>query len=131
MPTADLVRMLLHLLSVLLVLPSFLFASACLMLKRAFTRGSFWAFLDTIFSFLVVMLPWGMAVMIVGFLTLVAAGFSAEWRHAAAGAVIGLAVGSAAIMHRIAALKEWDQVWFYVPGLASALIAGWVFLDTK
>ncbi len=114
-----------HLLSVLLLLPSFLFACACLVLQAVTTRGSLFGFFDAIFSFVAAMYPWGTIVMLVGFAVLLAAGFRARWRRAAAGVVLALLLGSAAVMHWLAGMPDDPgQWWFFVPGLLSLLIAG-------
>lgn len=125
-------RPLFHLLSVLLVLPSVLFAGACLALRQAVAHDSVFGFFDAILSFVVVMYPWGTAVLLACLLTLVAAGFRARWRRTAAGAVIVLAVGSATVMHQVAGMPaDADQCWLLFPGLLSVLIAGWLVFTRR
>lgn len=113
-----------HLLSVLLVLPSFLFAVACLVMQKA-TERTFFYFLDVIMSFVIAMYPWGTLVSLVCLALLLAAGCQARWRRLAAATTAVLAVGSAGVMCLVAGLpaKLGDE-WFFLPGALGLLIAG-------
>ncbi len=128
---ADPVVIGLQTLAMLMAFPGVLFALACLVLKRAVARGSLFGFIDTLLRLLVFMLPWGTIVTGILILLLAAAGCSAEWHHAASGIVLTMAAGSAVIMYRVARLHDAGQRWFYVPGLISALISGWLFIAAK
>ena len=117
-----------HLLSILLLLPSFLFAAACLVMKEATNRTLFY-FIDVIISFVVAMYPWGTLVLLVCLALLVAAGFHSRWRRLAASTVAALVIASAVVMHTIAGLPEKPDDWiFFIPGILSLLIAGGLFM---
>lgn len=113
-----------HCLSVLLVLPSFLFAAACLVMQKATERTLFY-FLDVIMSFIIAMFPWGTLVSLVCLALLLAAGCRASWRRLAAATVAALAVGSAAVMYFVANLPERSgDAWVFLPGALGLFIAG-------
>lgn len=118
-------------LSLVLGLPSFLFALACLVLRRAVARGSLFGFLDTILCFLAVMLPWGLGVLGLFLILFAVLCCTAECHRTASGLTLVMAAGSAAVMYRVARLRGADQTWFYVPGLLSALLSSWLFIAAK
>ena len=117
-------RALLHLLSVILLLPSLVFAFACLLLAREIADRSFLRFLWRLLT----AVPWEILGLAVVVIAIAIGGFFIQSRWIAALCVAVLCVASAAIPIWMGALTEWGQVWFLVPGIAAFAIGVWLVI---
>jgi len=121
-------RPLLHLLSVILVLPGVALAGAFSILGHAIATGSFLAFLGDLLATVLWLVPWGLLAACVALLALVLAGLSARFRWLAASCVVVLAVGSSVVVLILTAHSGSSdgQFWFFVPAVVSACVGLWL-----
>jgi hypothetical protein len=114
----------LHLLSVFLLLPSLVFAFACLLLAREIADKSFLKFLWRLLT----TVPWEILGVAAVVIAIAIAGFFVQSRWIAALCVAVLCIASTAIAIWMEALTEWGQVWFFVPGLVALAIGVWLVI---
>jgi hypothetical protein len=121
-------RSLLHLLSVILVLPGVALAGAFAILDHAIATQSLLGFLGELLTVVLWLVPWGLLAACVALLALVLGGFSARFRWAAALCVVALAVGSTVAVLMLTAHSSFSagQLWFFVPAVVSASVGLWL-----
>ena len=117
----------LHLLSIVLLLPGLVFAAGVLVLGRAIAQSSLWGFLGSLLTDALWILPWGLLGGIVLLLVLAGLGFSARWRWIAAAVIALLALASTTILFASGAWpRDAGELVFYLPGLAALGIGTWL-----
>jgi hypothetical protein len=121
-------RSLLHLLSVILVLPGVALAGALSILGHAMARQSLLGFLGDLLATVLWLVPWGLLASCVALLALVLGGFSARFRWLAALCVVTLAVGSSVVLLTLTPHSSFsaEQLWFFVPAAVSASVGLWL-----
>jgi hypothetical protein len=119
---------LLHLLSVLLVLPGVALASAFVILGHAIATHSLLGFLGELLAVALWLVPWGLLATFAALLALVLAGLSARFRWLAALGVATLAITSSVVVFVLTAHAGFSagQLWFFVPAVISAFLGLWV-----
>jgi hypothetical protein len=121
-------RPLLHLLSVILVLPGVALAGAFSILGHAIATGSLLGFLGDLLAAVLWLVPWGLLAACVALLTLVLAGLSTRFRWLAALCVVALAAGSSVVVLILTAHSGFSagELWFFVPAVVSACVGLWL-----
>ncbi|HEX7916128.1 hypothetical protein [Rudaea sp.] len=123
-------RPLLHIVSVLCLLPSVLFASAFLALGHAIAAGTLLGFFEQLLVMATLLIPWGALVSFAIFFALLFAGFSQRLRWLAGLCVAGFAIGSATVVLALGSQPiSWDQLPFFLPALLSASIGLWLAVN--
>ena len=119
---------LLHLLSIILVLPSVALASAFIILGHAIATQSLLGFLGELLAVALWLVPWGLLVALSALLALVVGGLSARFRWLAALCVATLAIGSSVVAFVLTAHAGFSagQLWFFVPAVVSASVGLWL-----
>ena len=119
---------LLHLLSIVLVLPSVALASAFAILSHAIATGSLLGFLGDLLAVALWLVPWGLLAVLGGLLGLVLGGLSVRFRWFAALCVAILAIGSSVVVFTLTAHAGFspEQLWFFVPAIISASVGLWL-----
>lgn len=92
------------------------------MLAREIAQRNFLAFLWR----LLVTVPWEILGVAAVVIAIAIGGFFVQSRWIAALGVAVLCIASAAVSIWMGALTEWEQVWFFVPGLAALTIGVWL-----
>ncbi len=121
-------RPLLHLASVVLVLPSVILACAFVILGRAIATQSLLGVFGQLLADAVWLVPWGLLAACVAVLLVALGGFFVQTRRLAGFCVAALGVGSTIVLlaltisHSNASL---GQLPFLVPGLISSCIGLW------
>jgi len=127
-------RPLLHLLSIILVLPGVAFAGVFIILGRAIATGSLLGFFRQLIAAALWLLPWGLLAAFVALLALVLGGLSNRFRWLAASCVAALAIASTAVVLVLTASRSnfsLEQLWFFVPALVSALLGLWLAITER
>ena len=121
-------KALLHLLSIILVLPSVALASAFAILGHAIATGSLLGFLGDLLAVALWLVPWGLLAVLVALLALVLGGLSVRFRWFAALCVAILAIGSSIMVLVLTAHAGFSprQLWFFVPAIISASVGIWL-----
>jgi hypothetical protein len=120
-------RACLHVLAVLCLLPSAVFATAFLALGHAIAAGSLFGFFEQILAAIASLIPWGLLTGLTLFLVLVAAGFSRRLRWLAALCVTVLAIVSSAVVVALDTGPPSSGQWaFFLPALLSASMGFWL-----
>jgi hypothetical protein len=119
-------RALLHFFSIVLLIPSLLFACAFLLIGDLVTAPSFLAFLWHLFIDVVLVVPWALFMVALGIMALAIGGVtSLRWLAAATVAV--LAVTSAIVIVAIGPpMRSLDETTFFIPGLVAFALAAWI-----
>jgi hypothetical protein len=119
---------LLHLLSIILVLPGVALASAFAILGHAIATHSLLGFLGELLAVALWLVPWGLLAALAALLALVLGGLSVRYRWLAALCVAILAVGSTVMVFVLTAHSDFSagQLWFFVPGVISASVGLWL-----
>ena len=122
-------RPLLHLMSVVLVLPGVVLAAAILILGHAIATSSLFGFFGALLEVALWLIPWGILAAIAAVLALVASGFSVRFRWLAGIAVAAFAIGSSAVVLTLSARHDnfsAGQLMFFLPALIAASIGAWL-----
>jgi hypothetical protein len=125
---------LLHLVSVVLVLPGFVLALAFVILGRAISARSLWGFVDQLLADAVWLVPWGILAIGAAWLVVAIGGMFAGTRWLAGLCVAVVGVGSTALMLLLTSghsNADIGQLAFYVPGLVAACIGAWLALTDR
>jgi len=123
------VRPLLHLLSIILVLPSVILASAFVILSRAIAAQSLLGMFGQLLADAVWLFPWGLLAAGTAILLLALGGFFVQTRRMAAACVAILGVGSVVCILAITVRNSnfsWDQLPFFIPAILASCIALWL-----
>jgi hypothetical protein len=119
-------RALAHFFSVVLVLPSLLFACAFLLMGDLITAPSFLMFLWRLFIDVVLVVPWALFGIALGVIALIIGGVT-SLRWLAAATVAMLAIVSAAIVVSVGPpMQSLDETTFFVPGLIALALSAWI-----
>ena len=128
-------RPLLHLLSVILVLPSVILASAFIILGRAIATQSLLGVLGQLSADAVWLFPWGLLAACTAVLLVALGGFFVQTRRMAGLCVAILGIGSIVTLltlmlsHSNAAL---GQLPFFIPPVVASCIGLWLaFIDRR
>ncbi len=126
----DSMRPLLHLLSLILVMPGVALAGAFAILDRAIATQSLLGFLGEMLAVFLWLMPWGALAICAALLALVLGGLSARFRWLAALCVVLLAVGSTVITLVLTAHAGFsaEQLWFFIPSVVAAALAAWLMV---
>ena len=121
-------RSLLHLVSIILVLPGVALAGAFSILGHAIATQSLLGFLGELLAVFLWLVPWGLLVICVGLLALVLGGLSARFRWLAALCVVMLAIGSTVVAFVLTMHAGFsaEQLWFFIPAVISASLGLWL-----
>jgi hypothetical protein len=121
-------RPLLHLISIVLVLPGVAFASAFVILGHAIATRSLLGFLGELLAVTLWLVPWGLFAGFAALLALVLGGLSVRYRWLAALCIAILAIGSTISVFVLTAHSGFSaaQLWFFAPGLISASVGLWL-----
>ena len=122
-------RPLLHLISVLLVLPGVALAAAFLILGHAIATASLFGFFAELLDVALWLIPWGILAALATAIVLVSSGFSARLRWFGALCVAAIAVGSSAVVFTLSARHDnfsAGQLLFFLPALIAAWIGFWL-----
>lgn len=120
-------RPLLHVVGVLCLLPSVLFASAFLALGHAIAAGTLLGFFEQLLVMAAWLIPWGALAGFAIFLALLSASFSRRLRWFAGLCMAGFAVGSSAVILALGSQPtSLDQLPFFLPALISASVGLWL-----
>ena len=122
-------RGLLHLLSVVLVLPSVALALAFILLGRAIAARSLLGMMLQVLSDAVWIVPWGLLGAALAVLLLVVGGFVAATRRLAGLCVAILGIGSVAIVLGLTIAHSnasWGQLPFHLPAVIASCIGLWL-----
>ena len=122
-------RSLLHLLSVILVLPSVALASALIILGRAIATQTLFGVIGQLLSDAVWLIPWGLLAGFVAVLLIAVGGLFVQTRRIAGLCVAILGIGSMTIS--IAMIVSHStfttgQLLFFVPAVAASCIGIWL-----
>jgi len=119
-------RALAHLLSVALLLPGLVFATAFLALDHVTAQPGFLAFLAALLDVALIILPWALLSCVL-LLVLALFGLSDRHRWAAALCVAGIVAGSTSILLWLGGIPATPaDAWFLVPGVGALGIALWL-----
>jgi hypothetical protein len=122
-------RPLLHLLSVVFVLPGALLAAAFIILGRAIATQSLLGILGQLLSDALWIVPWGALGGLAAILLVAIGGFFARTRRMAGLCVATVGVGSAAVVLFLTIRYSTftpDQLTFFVPGILASCIGLWL-----
>jgi hypothetical protein len=122
-------RPLLHLLSIILVLPGVALAGALAILGRAIATHSLLGFLGELLDAVLWLIPWGLLATCAALLAIALGGLSARFRWFAALCVAALAIGSTVVVLVLTADSGFsaDQLVFFAPAAVSTAVALWLF----
>jgi hypothetical protein len=121
-------RPLLHLLSVILVLPGVALAGAFSILGHAIATQSLLGFLGELLTVVLWLVPWGLLAVCVALLALILCGLSARFRWLAALCLVTLAIGSSVVVLILTSHSGFSagQLWFFAPAVVSASVGLWL-----
>lgn len=119
-------RVVAHLLSIALLLPGLVVASAFLALDDVISQTGWFAFFIALIEVAVAFLPWALFACTM-LIALSMCGFSARYRWAAALCVAGIAIASSAVLVWIGEFPATPvDAGFFVPGAAALAISVWL-----
>jgi hypothetical protein len=129
------VRPLLHLLSIILVLPSVILASAFIILGRAIAKQSLLGVFGQLLADAVWLIPWGLLAACTAILLIALGGFFVQTRRMAGLCVAILGISSIVILiilttsHSHASLGELP---FFIPAVVASCIGLWLaFIERR
>jgi len=122
-----LVRPVLHVLSVILLLPSLIFASAFVFMGHAIAQQSLLGLFLQLLADASWLVPWGLLAALAVVILIVAGGFSSRFRWLASLVIALLALVSALLVAGLSSSPvTLNGALFYIPGLVSLCIGGWL-----
>lgn len=122
-------RALLHLLSVILVLPGVALAGAFLILGHAIASRSLPGFFGELVAAALWLIPWGVLGIGAALVLLLLAGASPRYRWLGGLCVLLLALGSTCVLLALTSAHAGiaaGDLWFHLPALAGAAIGAWL-----
>ena len=120
-------RALLHVVSVICLLPSVLLACAFLALGHAIAAGTLLGFFEQLLDMAIWLIPWGLLIGLAVFFVLLSVGFSQRLRRLAGSCVVAFAIGSVAVILAFDSQPlSSGQLTFFAPALLSASIGLWL-----
>lgn len=120
-------RALLHLLSLVLVLPGVGLAATFMILGSGIATKSLLGFLGVLLNTFVWLLPWGLLACFLALIALAAGGFTPRLRWLASSCVAVLAIGSSVVVMTLTAASfSPGQLWFFLPAAISASLSIWL-----
>jgi hypothetical protein len=124
----NMMRPLLHLLSIFLTLPSVALAGLVSILGHAIAKQSLLGFFGDLLDVVAWLIPWGLLAILVALLLLILGGLSIRFRWLAALCVAILAIGSTVVVLVLTDPSSYstDQLPFFLPAVISASLAGWL-----
>ena len=119
-------RVVAHLISIALLLPGLVVATAFLALDHVLSQTGWFAFFVALVHIALAALPWAMLACTL-LITLSVFGFFNQYRWAAAICVAGIAIASSAVLARIGDFPATPvDAGFFVPGAAALAISVWI-----
>ncbi|MEP7084549.1 MAG: hypothetical protein ABI854_07395 [Betaproteobacteria bacterium] len=119
-------RVIAHLISVALLLPALVVATAFLALDHVLSQLGWFAFFVALMHIALAALPWAFLACAL-LITLSVLGFSERYRWAAALCVAGMAIASSAVLAWIGDFPATPvDAGFFVPGAAALAISVWI-----
>jgi hypothetical protein len=120
-------RALLHLLSVLLLLPNLVFAAYFVLLGHAIGGVTILGVLDRLASAALALMTWGVFAIAAAFIGVLVGGFFVQTRWLAASCVAILSAGSLAVLIILGSGPySFGQWLFLLPGLVALCISAWL-----
>jgi hypothetical protein len=120
-------RVLLHLVSIMLLLPSLVFSIAFVWISHATAQKSLVDFLLQLLEDASILLKWGLLVFVISIALIAGAGFSARFRWLAGLAVALLAIISAVLLVSLGSSPVTSSnALFFLPGFLSLCIGAWL-----
>ena len=115
-----------HLLSVLLLVPGIVVASALLALGHVAGQPTFARLVDALLDVLLASLPYALLVTVAWF-ALAVLGLSRRWHRVASTLVAAVAIGTSGVIFWIANAPEaWTAAGIHVPAALALVIAVWL-----
>jgi hypothetical protein len=125
-------RALLHLVSIILLLPSLVFSAAFVALSRAAEQKALTAFFLRLLEDASNLLHWGLLATVISLVLIAGAGFSVRSRWLAGIVVALLAVTSAVLVVSLASSPlTFDNALFFLPGFISLCIGTWLAVTER
>jgi hypothetical protein len=120
-------RPLLHILSVILLLPNLFFAIAFLLLGHAIAGATLWGFIDRLLTEAVWLVSWGIYAIAAAILALGVAGFFVQTSQVSAGVVALLAASATLVVVVLSSSSlSFGQWLFLLPGFVSLCVSAWL-----
>ena len=120
----------LHVISVLLLLPSLLFASGFIFLGRAISAATLFALVDRVANDALWLLSWGIYAAIALLLAILVGGLFVQTRWLAASLVALLSLASAIVIIVLhSGSISFGQWLFLLPGFIALCIGAWLAVD--
>jgi hypothetical protein len=120
-------RALLHLVSILLLLPNLVFAAGFLLLGHAIGGATIFAFFERLLSDALTLMTWGVFAIGAVFLAILIGGFFVQTRWLAASCIAILSAGSLAVLIVLGSGPySFGQWLFLLPGFLALCISGWL-----
>jgi len=123
------VRPLLHLLSIILVLPSVILASAFIILGRAIATQSLLGVFGQLLADAVWLIPWGLLAACTAVLLVALGGFFVQTRRLAGLCVAILGIGSIVVLIVLTSSRSnasLDELPFFIPAVVASCIGLWL-----
>ena len=125
-------RSLLHVLSVLLLLPYLVLAILSVLLGQLIASGGLWAMLDALLTQFIWIVPWGLLGFVVGVLVLIGLGFGARTLWFAALATGLLATASLLVLLLFPGRSvDGDDLLLLLPCVAALGLGFWICLAER
>jgi hypothetical protein len=120
-------RALLHVVSIILLSPSLVFAIAFVWISHATAQKSLIDFFLQLLEDTSILMTWGLLVFVISLVLIAGAGFSARFRWLAGLVVALLAIISAVLLVSLGSSPVTSSnVLFFVPGFLSLCIGAWL-----
>lgn len=120
-------RVLLHLVSIILLLPSLVFSVAFVWISHATAQKSLVDFFLQLLEDASILLKWGLLVFVISLVLIAGAGFSARFRWLAGLVVALLAIISAVLLVSLGSSPVTSSnALFFLPGFLSLCIGAWL-----
>ena len=120
-------RVLLHLVSIVLLLPSLVFAIAFVWISHATAQKSLIDFFLQLLEDASILVTWGLLVFVISLVLIAGAGFSARFRWLAGLLVALLAITSAVLLVSLGSSPVTSSnALFFLPGSVSLCIGAWL-----
>jgi len=125
-------RVLLHLVSIMLLLPSLVFSIAFVWISHATAQKSLVDFFLQLLEDASILLKWGLLVFVISIALIAGAGFSARFRWLAGLAVALLAIISAVLLVSLGSSPVTSSnALFFLPGFLSLCIGAWLAITER
>ena len=125
-------RALLHLVSIILLLPSLVFSAAFVVLSRATEQTTLTAFFLRLIEDASNLLHWGLLATVISLILVAGAGFSVRFRWLAGIVVALLAATSAVLVVSLGSSPlTFGNALFFLPGFVSLCIGTWLAVTDR